>query len=577
MIANGKPRRAAPLVVDFTHANHHILKRRTLFIPYFRRASCYDFFSLDFRQVLFKTRDRPAHAPANDRHSQLAAADFFDGFVSNHFALFNKEINWYDDERSVDFGYIKLHPDFWKNEDGNTFTTRSEVILPDLALPNSSTAYKVPRHLIFVDETDITVTRDPPELFFNVRETIDVYRKAWGVSEPRVWFLDDLTCLSAIFKAKKELVPLFRAEKNISQKLDMCRVAALYLAGGYQIAVDLVVKTPPPQPDDAGLVIAREGGVVSKRFIASEPKSGIMKATLDKMAEMSQQKQSRPDFNLLGEGLAQTLRGQIADSSVKPVFVPLETISVDVSKPWIITEMPAHSFDNPVPMEMRGPPSLEYKIPRRLIFYHSNLLETKDPPLLYENLQSSIKKYREAWGDPKAPVWVLNDTDCRSVIHAAKPTLLPYFDQEVHGLWKTNICRVAAVYLTGGYCFDVSTEIVSAWLPDHGVTFAAAADPDKTRYLQSFLASDPKGRIVAKALDVILLFYERRKLRRVGLLEPDTLKLAIESIPQSDRGKIVVLEEVHLIRPLNTECCNFVVQDPATNQTLFYSRVSGYG
>ncbi len=68
-------------------------------------------------------------------------------------------------------------------------TTRSEVILPDLALPNSSTAYKVPRHLIFVDETDITVTRDSPELFFNVRETIDVYGKPWGVSEPRVWFL----------------------------------------------------------------------------------------------------------------------------------------------------------------------------------------------------------------------------------------------------------------------------------------------------------------------------------------------------------------------------------------------------
>jgi hypothetical protein len=68
-------------------------------------------------------------------------------------------------------------------------------------------------------------------------------------------------------------------------------------------------------------------------------------------------------------------------------------------------------------------------------------------------------------------------------------------------------------------------------------------------------------------------------LRRVGLLGPDTLKLAIESIPQSDRGNMVVLEEVHLVRPLipATECCNFVVQDPATNQILFHSRVSGYG
>jgi hypothetical protein len=59
------------------------------------------------------------------------------------------------------------------------------------------------------------------------------------------------------------------------------------------------VRTPPPQPDDAGLIKAREGDVISKRFFASELNSGIMKATLDKMVEMSQQKQSRPDFDLL--------------------------------------------------------------------------------------------------------------------------------------------------------------------------------------------------------------------------------------------------------------------------------------
>jgi hypothetical protein len=294
------------------------------------------------------------------------------------------------------------------------------------------------------------------------------------------------------------------------------------------------------------------------------------------MVELSMQKKSRPDLDLLAEALAKAH----FESPVEPVFVPLETIGGDVSIPWIITETPAHSFDNPVPLDMRGPPSPEYKIPRRLIFtYQNNLLETKDPPLLYGNVENTIQTYRDEWGDPEAPVWFLNDTDCRSAVYTAKPNLLPYFDQEVHGLWKANICRVAALYLTGGYYFDVSTEIVSAWLPDHGVTFAAAADPDKTRYLQSFLASDPKGRIVAKALDVILLFYEQRKSRRVGLLGPDTLKSAIESIPQSDRGKMVVLEEVHLVRPLkpDTECCNFVVQDPVTTQTLFYSRVSGYG
>jgi hypothetical protein len=128
---------------------------------------------------------------------------------------------------------------------------------------------------------------------------------------------------------------------------------------------------------------------------------------------------------------------------VELVFVPLEAIGVDVSIPWIITEMPAHFFNNPVPLKMhghpspeykiprqlvftpvplkiRGPPSHEYKIPRQLIFTHKqNLLETKNPPLLYENVQKTIQTYRDAWGEPKAPVWFLNDTDCRSAIYAA--------------------------------------------------------------------------------------------------------------------------------------------------------------
>jgi hypothetical protein len=232
-----------------------------------------------------------------------------------------------------------------------------------------------------------------------------------------------------------------------------------------------------------------------------------------------------------------------------------------------VTDLPVDSFDNPVPLEMRGPPSPGYKIPRRLIFTHKqNLLETKDPPLLYENVQKTIQTYREAWGDPKAPVWFLNDTDCRAAVYAAKPNLISYFDQEVKKSWKADICRVAALYLTGGYYFDVSAEIVSPWLPDLNVTFVAAADLGKAQYLQSFLASERKGRVLEEALDIMLLFYEQRKSRRFALLGPDSLKWAVESIPQSDRGKMVVLEQVHFFRPLNS-----VVKDPATNLTLFAS------
>jgi hypothetical protein len=186
---------------------------------------------------------------------------------------------------------------------------------------------------------------------------------------------------------------------------------------------------------------------------------------------------------------------------------------------------------------MRGPPFPENKIPRRLIFtYKSNLLETRDPPVFYENVQKTIHMYRETWGDLKAPVWFLNDTDCRSTIYAAKPELVTYFDREVHGSWKADICRVAALYLTGGYYFDVDMEAVNPWTPGNNVTFATALQPDKTRYFQSFLASERRGRgILEAALDKMLLFYKIKMVRTGKLLGPDTLKRAFNSVTISER------------------------------------------
>jgi mannosyltransferase OCH1-like enzyme len=522
----------------------------------------------------------------------MLAADFFDTFTAQRYAMFHKAGNVHDRGESLEFGFVKLHPDFWKHN-GKDFSVDRQMTLqlqklPEMLTPmNPPAPFKIPRRLILVAETLISKTEDPVESFFNEAQLIDIFKEAWGDPLVPLWFLDILTCNAAIFKAKRELIPFFRAETNVSKQLDMCRVAALYLSGGYQIDIDLEVRSIPNTPDNTGILIARDEDVVSKRFIAAEPECGAMKTALDIMVELSRQKQTRPDFDLVTEALSQALRVPNPDSSTQAVFVPLESIGGDVSAPWIITDQPVYSFDNPVPLEMRGPPSLEYKIPRRLIFTHKhNLLETKDPPLLYENVLNTIQQYREAWSEPKAPVWFLNDTDCRSAIYTAKPSLLVYFDREVHGSWKADICRVAALYLTGGYYFDADMEVVDPWVPDRNVAFATAMEPDKTRYFQSFLASERNGRILEEALDAMLLFYMNKKTRIMALLGPDTLNWAIRSVPVSEQGKIVLLKETEAIQnasdtPVRPNavgcCCNFVVQDPATNRTLFYSRVVGGG
>jgi hypothetical protein len=234
---------------------------------------------------------------------------------------------------------------------------------------------------------------------------------------------------------------------------------------------------------------------------------------------------------------------------------------------------------------MRRPPLIGYKIPRRLIFTHKhNLLETKDPPLLYENVLKTIQTYQKAWGEPDAPVWFLDDDNCRSAIYAAKPELVTYFDRELRGSWKADICRVAALYLTGGYYFDADMEAVDPWMPDSNVAFATASN--ERQYFQSFLASERKGRILEEALDAMLLFYMNKTSRFNALIGPDTLNWAIRSVPVSERGKIVSLKEIEVIlnepgappRPNAVGCCcNFVVQDPATTRTHFYSRIVGGG
>jgi hypothetical protein len=250
---------------------------------------------------------------------------------------------------------------------------------------------------------------------------------------------------------------------------------------------------------------------------------------------------------------------------------------------------PLPILSNPVPISFRGPPSL-HKIPHYLIFtFKYNLLERQEPLALYQNLQRTIRMYREGWGEPEAPVWFLNDTDCRSAIHAVRPELLTHFDFERNGSWKADICRIAALYLTGGYYFDVDMEVVQVFRPSRDTTFVTVEGPstaDDEKFFQSFLASDPKNRILGQALEEMLLYYRRQNTRRpTHLLGPETLKWAFDSIPEDERGKVRLLKELDYdadstALPLSRRnavgcCCNYLVQDPERGQTHFYSRIVG--
>jgi hypothetical protein len=514
----------------------------------------------------------------NEIYFPVIGGDFFAALTSRYYAMFNKV----ETIHGFDFGFVKLHRDFWVSG-GQDFASLRQYFLSGSPLSAPDPAFRIPRRLLFVHESNVMNTEDPVESFFNVVNTYETYKKAWNVSEVDSRSFDNYECLGILFTAKVDLLPYYRVEMNQARKTAVCSVAALYVFGGFYFDVDLEVSFPYAPVGDIGLVVARDGDSLSSQFMACEPQSSVMEMILERMLDSYERNQAHPDCEL-GTLLEESITA--LKTTVQHEIVLLNVIGSETSTPWIQSEPPVHPFDNPVPLGMREPPSHDFKIPRRLLFtYKSKILETKEPSVLYENVQRTIKMYRDAWEEPDAPVWFLDDEDCRSAIYAAKPTLLVYFDREIHGMFKADICRVAALYLTGGHYFDVDMEAVNPWILGRNVTFATVDDVRKIGFFQSFLASEMKGRVIGEALDEMLLYYENQKIRRGGQMGVDTMKWAFNSIPPSELGETAILEEIQY-SPENPEiskrrrdaigcCCHFKVQEPLSKVTMFYSRIVG--
>ena len=195
-----------------------------------------------------------------------------------------------------------------------------------------------------------------------------------------------------------------------------------------------------------------------------------------------------------------------------------------------------------------------HKIPHRLVFtYKFNLLETPLSPEMelekryYDNVMNTVNLYRKAWNEPKAPIWFLDDTDCRALVQEAEPGLVIYFDQERKGEFKSDMCRAAALYLQGGYYFDIDMEALEAVQLDPNITFASVIMQDG-KFFQSFMASEPKSPILKHSLRLMREFCD------------ESIQLDNDFI--SDKGKslkeIVAIHEHKLQTNVSDYCSQFV-------------------
>ncbi|KAL7551815.1 hypothetical protein ACHAWF_015005 [Thalassiosira exigua] len=205
----------------------------------------------------------------------------------------------------------------------------------------------------------------------------------------------------------------------------------------------------------------------------------------------------------------------------------------------------------PVHKGTDGPP----RIPRRLVFtYKYNLIKpTRDePPFnakqpLTANVLHTIEMYQRHWeaedarSEGEVPteevvVSFLSDDDCVGAIRDAEPRLVPHFRDEDRGEFKADICRIAELYLRGGYYFDIDIGAIEpvdlSALPiptafpdpmwqldaakkgrlgtpgdDDVVTFVTVMNR-QGRFFQAFLAAAPRQPVLKRALGYMVAYYE---------------------------------------------------------------------
>jgi mannosyltransferase OCH1-like enzyme len=84
-------------------------------------------------------------------------------------------------------------------------------------------------------------------------------------------------------------------------------------------------------------------------------------------------------------------------------------------------------------------------------------------------LQKYNESFRDQGYDEVYQLQALNDSDCEQLIEIASPSVVPHFLDERTGMYRGDICRVAALYLHGGYYFDLDMEVHTPYIaPSEG-------------------------------------------------------------------------------------------------------------
>jgi hypothetical protein len=169
-------------------------------------------------------------------------------------------------------------------------------------------------------------------------------------------------------------------------------------------------------------------------------------------------------------------------------------------------------------------------IPRRLIFtFKHDILRAKAPRHFYDNVQATVAAYRAHWGEPDAPVVeFLDDAACRVALQDTEPRLVRHFDSEPRGAYRGDLCRLAALYLRGGFYFDVDLKTLQPVPVGRCTRFVTPLQPNGLQFHQAFVAAAAGHPLLRLNFGLMLDVYEGRRAV-TGELGPETMRLAYDT------------------------------------------------
>jgi hypothetical protein len=109
------------------------------------------------------------------------------------------------------------------------------------------------------------------------------------------------------------------------------------------------------------------------------------------------------------------------------------------------------------------------------------------------------------------PIDYYTDQDCLQLLQEVEPRLVSPFQNETFGAYKSDICRAAALYKTGGHYHD--NDLVTVQVPtlaDYVEFSAPTVGEYNLEYFQAYFAVATVHPIIKHTLEAMVEVYEKR-------------------------------------------------------------------